>query len=79
MRRHEIDCGRSGHLGRNDEIALVLAVLVVDQHEHAPIARLVDDLVDRGKHGAIVVGEEERLELAQRFCRGIPSLVGAVA
>jgi hypothetical protein len=31
----------------NHEIALVLAVLVVDEDEHAPVAGLLDDLLDR--------------------------------
>ena len=29
----------------NDEVALVLPVLVVDQNEHATVARLVDDFL----------------------------------
>ena len=33
----------------NDQVALVLAVLVIDQDEHAAIARLLDDFLDRGE------------------------------
>ena len=44
---HEIDRLGRRHLRRDDEIALVLAVLVVDQDEHAAVARLLDDLLDR--------------------------------
>jgi hypothetical protein len=32
--RHEVDLLGRGHLGGHDEVALVLAVLVVDEHEH---------------------------------------------
>src|SRR4029077_15984728 len=43
MLGHEIDRLGRGHLGRDDEIALVFAGLVVHQDEHAAIARLFDD------------------------------------
>jgi hypothetical protein len=38
------------HLGRDDQVAFVLPVLVVDQDEHAAIARLLDDVRARGHH-----------------------------
>jgi hypothetical protein len=41
-----IACGRA-HLRRDHQIALVLAVLVVDKDEHAPVAGILDDLFDR--------------------------------
>src|SRR3546814_6173110 len=44
MRRHEVDRVRRRHLRGNDEVALILAVLVVDEDEHAPVARLGDNL-----------------------------------
>ena len=44
---HEVDRLGRRHLRRDDEVALVLAVLVVDQDEHAAVARLLDDLLDR--------------------------------
>jgi hypothetical protein len=44
--RHEVHRIRGRHLGRDHQIALVLAVLVIDQDEHASVARLVDDLGD---------------------------------
>ncbi|QYU65973.1 DNA polymerase I [Leptolyngbya sp. 15MV] len=77
--RHEVDRGGCGHLGGDHQVALVLAVLVVDQHEHPPVARLVDDLLDAGEDRAVVVGEEERLQLAERVGGGVPCLVGAIA
>ncbi len=40
---HEIDRVGRRHLRGNDEIALILAAFVVDQDEHPPVARLVDD------------------------------------
>ena len=44
---HEVDRVGRRHLGGDDEIALILPVLVVDQDEHAAVARLVDDLPRR--------------------------------
>ena len=43
--RHEIDRIRRGELRRHDEIALVLPVLVIDQDEHAAVARLLDQFI----------------------------------
>ena len=43
---HEIDGVRRRHLRRNDEIALVLALLGVHENEHAALARVFQDLVD---------------------------------
>ena len=54
---HEVDGVGRGHLRRDHEIALVLAVLGVDQDDHAPVAQILDDLVD---------GREEAL--AFRVC-----------
>ena len=39
---------RRAHLRRDHQVALVLAVLVVDQDEHPAVARVLDDLLDRG-------------------------------
>src|SRR5581483_6262705 len=41
---HEVHGFGRRHLCRNDEIAFVLAVLVIDQHEHAAAFRLFDQL-----------------------------------
>jgi hypothetical protein len=40
---HEVDRVGRRHLRGDDEVALILAVLVVDQDEHPAVARLVDD------------------------------------
>ena len=40
---HEVDRVRGRHLRGDDEIALILAVVVVDEDEHPPVARFVDD------------------------------------
>ena len=45
---HEVDSLGGRELRRNDQIALVFAVLVVAEDEHAPAAGLVDDLFRRG-------------------------------
>ena len=44
---HEIDGIGRRHLARNDEIALIFAILVIHQDEHAAIARLFDQLLGR--------------------------------
>ena len=56
--RHEVDHFRGRHLCRDDDIALVFAVFIVHQHEHAAVAGFFDDLFDRrlelienGDHG----------------------------
>ena len=66
---HEVDGDGRRHLGRDDEVALVLAVLVVDKEEHPPVAGVVDDLVDRGDRvgiGGTEVGHRS----------GLPCLAG---
>ena len=47
---HEVDRVGRRHLRGDDEVALILAVLVVDQDEHAAVARLVDDLLGPDQH-----------------------------
>ena len=44
---HEVDGVGRRHLRGDDEVALVLAVLGVDQDDHAAVAQVLDDLVDR--------------------------------
>ncbi len=51
MAGHEVDRLGGGELGGDDEIALVLAVLVIDQDEHPPGPRLLDELLDGGEGG----------------------------
>jgi hypothetical protein len=46
---HEVDRVGRRHLRRDDEIALILPVLVVDQDEHAAVPSLVDQLLRRGE------------------------------
>ena len=50
--RHEVDGVRRRHLGRNDEVALVLALLCIDEHDHAAVAHVLQDLGDRGQAAA---------------------------
>ena len=47
---HEVDRGRRDLLCRNREVALVLAILVVDDDDHLAIANGVDSLLDRRKN-----------------------------
>lgn len=67
---HEVDRLRGRHLGGDDEIALVLAVFIIDEDIHAAIARLVDDLLDGGEDGLVRVGLEKSFELGEGFGGG---------
>ncbi len=46
---HEVDRLGRRHLRRNDEVALILAVLGVDQDEHPARPRIVENLLNVGK------------------------------
>ncbi len=46
---HEVDRIRGRELRRNDEVALVLPVLVIDEDEHAAVARFLDEVVGTGE------------------------------
>ena len=70
VRRHEVDRVRRAHLRRDDEVALVLAVLVVDEDEHPPVARVLDDLLDRGDR----VDDSPTWEGWASASRGVPVL-----
>ena len=49
---HEVDRVGRRHLRGDDEIALVLALLGVDEHDHAPVAHVLEDLGDRRQAAA---------------------------
>ena len=55
VRDHEVDRLGRGELGRDREVALVLAVLVVDDDDEAALADLLDRLLDGGE-GAFGAG-----------------------
>ncbi len=67
MARHEVDRVRRRHLRRNDEIALILAAFVVDEDEHASVARLVDDRLGADQH--LGVAALDQLFEPARACR----------
>jgi hypothetical protein len=79
MGDHEIDGRRGAHLGGDDDIALVLAVLVIDQDVHAAVAGFLDDLLDGDQHGRFVIVGQEAFQLAQRFGGGVPVLFPHIA
>ena len=55
MRDHEVDVLRPHELGGHDQVALVLAVLVVHDHDHAAGAEFVEEFGDGGEaHGVWV-------------------------
>ena len=54
--RHEVDLFGRDEIGGEDEVALVLAVLLVDEHDHAPGLEVGDDLGNRTQgHGAVAL------------------------
>ena len=55
MRGHEIDRVGRGHLRGDDKVPLVLAILVIDEDEHPPVAGIFDDLFD-GRDHVLVIG-----------------------
>ena len=70
MASHEIDGVGCRHLRRDDEIALILAVVVVDQDEHAPVARLVDDRLRADEHVGAAL--DQLFEPGQRVGGRVP-------
>jgi hypothetical protein len=49
---HEVDGVGRRHLRRHDEVALVLPLLRVDEHHHAPVAHVLENLGDGGQAAA---------------------------
>ncbi len=47
---HEVDRVGRRHLRGDDQVAFVLAPLVIHQDDHPAVARVVDDLLDRRHH-----------------------------
>ena len=56
----------------DDQITLILPVFIIDQYVHAAIARFFDNLFNGDERRAVIIGKEIALQLAQRFCRGVP-------
>ena len=69
--RHEVDRVGGRHLRGNDEVALILAVVVVDEDEHPPVARLVDDRLGADQHFGIAA-LEQLFEPPQRIRSRVP-------
>ena len=47
VRRHEINRLRRRHLGRNNQVAFVLAIFVIDKNEYPPVAGIFKYFFDR--------------------------------
>ena len=60
---HEIDGLRRGILGGDDQVAFVLAVLVVDQHDHAPGLEIGEGFLDRAEILRVRHGTPRRMRL----------------
>ena len=55
MLGHEVDLVGRRHLRRDDEVALVLAVLGIDENDHAAVAQVIED-VRNGRDEALPLG-----------------------
>ena len=53
VRRHEVDRFRCRAFGRDEQIAFVLAILVVNQDEHPAVARVLDQFLDRRQEAQV--------------------------
>ena len=81
MARHEVYRVRRRHLRRNDEVAFILAVVVVDEDEHPAVAGFVDDRFrsDEDVGGAALDQPLEPLQrIGGRIPVGLPKLAQAV-
>jgi hypothetical protein len=67
------------HLRGNDEVALILAVFIIDQDIHAPVAGFLDDFLNGDEDGGFVIVRQEALQLAERFGGGVPLGLAHVA
>ena len=79
---HEVDRLGRDHLGRHDEIALVLAVLVVEHDDHLAGANVGDRLVDGVERAVAGIGElfaESRKDVRQALERAVRRLAPAGA
>src|SRR5690606_14732908 len=57
---HEVDVLRPHQLGGHDQVALVLSILVVDDHDHAPGADFLQQFRDRGETHASLLRSASR-------------------
>src|SRR6185437_12513802 len=69
--RHEVDRVRRGHLRRDDQVAFIFPAFVVDENEHAAVARFVDDRFGPDQHfrGAAL---DQLFEAAERVGGRVP-------
>jgi hypothetical protein len=65
---HEVDGFRRRQLRRNDEVALVLPLFVIDQDDHPAVAKFLDSFLDRRKRLAGVAGYAQHVHFSS-CCR----------
>src|SRR5690606_9750747 len=68
--RHEVDEVGRDDLGRRDEVALVLAVLVVDDDDELAVADVVEGVLDGVEEGALGHGDLGRNRSAGQTAAG---------
>ena len=72
---HEVDRVGGRHLRRDDKVAFIFAILVIDQDEHAAVARFLDDLLDRDERGALFALGQVAFELPESVGGRVPFLL----
>ena len=75
VRRHEVDGLGGGELRRHHQVALVLAVLGVEDHHHAPGADLLDRVGDGGEAGGAARHSASSLGRPVRGARATPRIL----
>ncbi len=60
---HEVDVGRPHQLSGHDQIALVLAVFVIDDHHHPPGTEFIEKFGDAGKSHVRFVGSTAGVQI----------------
>ena len=71
MAGHEVDLVRRRELGRDDDVALVLAVLGVDQDVGPAVAGILQDVLDRADRAVVHVGWPVGITPSPATARGI--------
>jgi hypothetical protein len=65
--RHEIDCLRRDEFGCDEQVALVFAILLVDQHHHAPGAEIRHEIGNRTDRRVLSGTHTVMLQLEPRY------------
>src|SRR5690606_20410938 len=78
MRGHKIYSVRRCHLRWDNKIAFILALFIVNQDEHSPVACFFDDFLNPDNHRGIVIVDEKSLQFVERIGGSLPHWLGAI-